>query len=52
VKKGDVLLIVESMKMENNILAAGTGTVKKLNVSNKDMVDKNTVLVILENESS
>ena len=50
VKKGDVLLIVESMKMENNILAAGTGTVKKLNVSTKDMVDKNTVLVILENE--
>jgi biotin carboxyl carrier protein len=50
VKKGDVLLIVESMKMENNILAGGEGIVKKLNVSPKDMVEKNTVLVVLENE--
>jgi len=50
VKKGDVLLIVESMKMENNILAAAEGIVKKLNVSPKDMVEKNTVLVVLESE--
>ncbi len=50
VEKGDVLLIVESMKMENNILAAGEGIVKKLNVSTKDMVEKNTVLVVIESE--
>ncbi|NME69937.1 biotin/lipoyl-containing protein [Flammeovirga aprica] len=32
VKKDDVVFILEAMKMENNILAGSTGTVKNVNV--------------------
>ncbi len=50
VKKGDVLLIVEAMKMENNILAARDGIIEELNVSEADMVDGSKVLIKLEEE--
>lgn len=32
VKEGDVLLVMESMKMENNVLAEFAGTISKINV--------------------
>jgi biotin carboxyl carrier protein len=45
VKKGDTLVILEAMKMENAIKAGGDGVVKKVAVSTGDKVDKNQVLV-------
>jgi len=50
VKKGEVLLVVEAMKMENNILAARDGIVEELNVAEGDMVDGSKVLLKLEEE--
>ncbi|MCD4729110.1 MAG: biotin/lipoyl-binding protein, partial [Bacteroidales bacterium] len=48
VKKGDVLLVVEAMKMENNITAPRDGKVEKVNVKTGDMVDGSLELVILK----
>ena len=48
IKKGDSLLVLEAMKMENNIKAAGDGVVKKVNVQVKQAVEKNQVLIEME----
>ena len=45
VKKGDVVLILEAMKMENSIKSPGDGLVKAVNVSLKQSVEKNQVLI-------
>ena len=45
VKKGDVLLILEAMKMENSIKSPGDGVVKEVKVSLKQSVEKNQVLI-------
>ena len=45
VKKGDSLLILEAMKMENIIKAPGEGTVKAIRIAKGDRVEKNQVLV-------
>lgn len=45
VKKGDVVLILEAMKMENIIKAPGDGIVKDIKVSLKQSVEKNQVLI-------
>lgn len=47
VKKGDVLLIVEAMKMENNIIAPKDAQVQEVYVSQDAMVDRNMPLVKL-----
>ena len=47
VTKGDVLLIVEAMKMENNILSNTDGIVETINVQQGDKVDSSTTLVKL-----
>jgi biotin carboxyl carrier protein len=47
VKKGDAILVLEAMKMENVIKADGEGIIKKICVSEKQAVEKNTVLVEL-----
>jgi acetyl-CoA carboxylase biotin carboxylase subunit len=49
VKRGTILLVVEAMKMENNIVAAYDAMVEKLNVSEGDMVDTDIQLVLLKN---
>ena len=46
IKAGQVLLILESMKMENNILAERDGTVEKVNVAKGDAVLEGDVLLI------
>lgn len=46
-KKGDPLLVLEAMKMENIIKADQDGTVKRIGVAVKQAVEKNTVLVEL-----
>lgn len=48
VSKGDVLLVLEAMKMENEIKAAIEGKVKKVNVSEMNSVEKNELLVEFE----
>ena len=48
VKKGDTLIVLEAMKMENVIKAADDCVVKKVVVSEKNAVEKNQVLMELE----
>jgi len=48
IKKGDVLLVLEAMKMENEIKATHDCKVKKILVNAKDNVEKGQVLIIFE----
>ena len=48
VKRGDVLLILEAMKMENNINADKDGKVTAINVNKGDSVLEGNDLVIIE----
>ncbi|MCL1867639.1 MAG: biotin/lipoyl-binding protein [Paludibacter sp.] len=45
VKEGDVLLVMESMKMENNITAEFAGTVRKIHVAVSQAVMQDDPLV-------
>ena len=47
VKSGDLLVILEAMKMENEILAPSDGTVASVNVRKGDTVNSNDLLVSL-----
>ena len=47
VKKGDVLIILEAMKMENDIVAPQDGTVKQIVVSKGASVDTDAVLAVI-----
>ena len=48
VQKGDGLLILEAMKMENVIKSPANGIVKKINVGQGESVEKNTLLMSFE----
>ena len=48
VNADDELIILEAMKMENPILAPSNGKVAEIKVAEKDKVDTNQVLVVLE----
>jgi len=48
VARGDVLLILEAMKMENEIVAPSAGKVAGIHVNKGDSVDTGTLLVSLE----
>ena len=48
VKRGSILLVVEAMKMENNIVASHDAIVEKIAVKEGDMVDTDVQLVVLE----
>lgn len=48
VKKGDNLLVLEAMKMENIIKAPSDFIVKKVNIKAGDKVQKNQVMLVLE----
>ena len=47
VKKGDVVLVIESMKMEQEINSSLEGTVTEIKVSEGEMVKKEQVLIIV-----
>ena len=47
VKKGQVLLILEAMKMENEIISNSDGTVKSVNVSKGASVSAGDVLITI-----
>jgi biotin carboxyl carrier protein len=46
VKKGDAVLVLEAMKMENILKSPSDGTVKKINVQKGTAVEKNQVLIL------
>jgi biotin carboxyl carrier protein len=48
VSAGDTLLVLEAMKMENNITAPSTGIVKKISVSIGDNVEADDLLLSIE----
>jgi biotin carboxyl carrier protein len=48
VKEGDVLLILEAMKMQNEIQAPIPGAVSEVNCESGDSVEANVPLVIIE----
>jgi biotin carboxyl carrier protein len=50
VKEGDLLLIIEAMKMENEVLAPARGTVKEVAVAAGARVSDGDLLVILDLE--
>lgn len=47
IKEGDLVAILEAMKMENEIFATASGTVTSINVSAGSMVEANDVIITI-----
>jgi biotin carboxyl carrier protein len=50
VKKGDTILILEAMKMENLIKSQITGVIKNIYVKEGETIEKNSLMVSFEIE--
>ena len=48
IKKGDVVLVIDAMKMENNIVSKRDAVVKKILINMDEMVDAGTALIEIE----
>lgn len=48
IKKGDAIVVLEAMKMENILKSPADGKVKKVQVIKGDKVEKNQVMVFLD----
>ncbi len=48
VKRGDTLLVVEAMKMENALLAPRDGIVQEVRITLDDRIERNVPLILLE----
>lgn len=48
VDDGDILVILESMKMEIPVLAEGSGTITKLAVAEGDVVQEGDMIAVIE----
>jgi biotin carboxyl carrier protein len=47
IKKGDNILVLEAMKMENSIKAPADATIKSVKIIAGDKVEKNQVMILL-----
>ncbi len=45
VEKGEVLIVLEAMKMENSIKSSQSGTIRKILVNTGQGVEKNQVMI-------
>jgi pyruvate carboxylase subunit B len=52
VTEGDVVLVLEAMKMQNEIKATIGGVIKKVNYQSGDRVEANVPLIEIESQSS
>jgi biotin carboxyl carrier protein len=48
VRKGDALMILDAMKMQNQLKCSADGKVKEIRVRKGDKVSKGTLLIIME----
>ena len=48
VKEGDKLIVLEAMKMENNLKAESDAVIKSINCSKSKAVEKNEILIVFE----
>ena len=50
VEKGDLCILLEAMKMENELEAHKTGVIKKILIKQGDLVDIDDVLIVFDDE--
>ncbi|HKK63625.1 MAG TPA: biotin carboxylase N-terminal domain-containing protein [Bacteroidales bacterium] len=48
IRKGDILLVIESMKMENKIISQREATIESVLINKDDLIEQNQVLIKLK----